>query len=318
MAFRLITRMTTSRFWDSWSSLPPPPTCRELPKALANGPMSAGGYSSEAVFYSRRAAPGPYGKLCGAARCPRLPAPARHPRRWCHETRRAFESRCPPVDAVTPGPGTWHPKPQRWGTGAAPAPRPETTPGTELQLRPSPSGPPSAPGSDPPRAARDPAPPPAAQVSGAPRGAANGAVRPPSPANGSALGGGPMEMCLVGSQWGAAGPRAALYQLPGPAVAAAARSRVARILPRPRAAWPGWAAAPPPSGAVRTPWCGRCPSRCAGRRCAARRAPRWTSLARSGSISCTWACYGASWGCRCWSCRLTRASPTASSWRTRP
>lgn len=31
-----------------------------------------------------------------------------------------------------------------------------------------------------------------------------------------------MEMCLVGSQWGAAGPRAALYQLPGPAAAVAA------------------------------------------------------------------------------------------------
>lgn len=85
-----------------------------------------------------------------------------------------------------------------------------------------------------------------------------------------------------------------------------------------RAAWPGWAAAPPPSGAARTPWCGRCPSRCAGRRCAAPRAPRLTSPARSGSISCTWACCGASWGCRCWSCRPTRASPTAPSWRTRP
>lgn len=65
--------------------------------------------------------------------------------------------------------------------------------------------------------------PPAAQVSGALRGAANSVARPPPPANGSALGGGPMEMCLVGSQWGAAGPRAALYQLPGPAAVSAAR-----------------------------------------------------------------------------------------------
>lgn len=151
-------------------------------------------------------------------------------------------------------------------------------------------------------------------------------------------GGGPMEMCLVGSQWGAAGLRAALSALPAPAAAARPSPlsavpaappsrpfppfspRVPRVpLRRPRrAAWPGWAAASPPSGAARTPWCGRCLSRCAGRRCAAWRAPRWTSPARRGSISCMWVCCGASWGCRCWSCRPTKASPTVSSWRMWP
>lgn len=73
MAFRLITRMTTYCFWDRWSSLPVPPTCRDGPRSAAQwlqlwGRLLQWESSPRCVRWTACCHPLP------AARCP-LPSP---------------------------------------------------------------------------------------------------------------------------------------------------------------------------------------------------------------------------------------------------